>query len=632
VMRNQLYSRLLLMISVVLKPISLNASERFVRSAKKRDPKRETFYDFDYPLIVEAWEKQRSHDHKRYNALADKLKDGPLISVVVPVYNTDPRLLNEMIASVCNQRYRNWELCIADDASSDAAVRPVLEKAARDDSRIKVVFRQTNGHISLATNSALELATGQFAAFLDHDDLLDPDALLHVAFEISRNPDVKILYTDEDVIAVDGKRYGPHFKPAWNRELLYGMNYACHFLVCEMDLVSSVGGLRAGFEGAQDHDLLLRCVAQVADDQICHIAKVLYHWRASPGSVAESGANKPYATDAGLRAMAEHLRMTTGDDIAVVQGKVPFTYVPRWPLKHAPKVSIIIPTRDRLELLRVAIESILTKTSYPDFEIIIVDNGSKAPETLQWIDQTAASHAAVRVVRDDREFNYSALNNFAVANAKGTVLAFLNNDIEVISPHWLTEMTSLAIRSDVGCVGAKLYYPNDTIQHAGVVAGMLGGAAHAFRNFPRDHPGYAARLFTRQEYLAVTGACLVIRRSVFEEVGGFNETDLAIAFNDVDLCLKVHAAGYRNIWTPHAELYHHESASRGLDNTPQKMERFAREFGYLDRRWKIANCEDPAYNPNLSKTSENFCFGPPVWRFPAAMPPRFGRSFLNGKS
>lgn len=620
--------RFLYAIAAMLSPISARSSERFFRSARKRDPQARDQVSYDYSDLVEAWDSQREIDRERYEILAQELKTGPLFSVIVPVYNTDPSLLGEMIGSIRSQTYTNWELCIADDASSNPAVKDVLRQAQKDDERIKVVFRSTNGHISVATNSALELATGTFVAFVDHDGLLHRDALLHVAFELSRDRNLKVLYTDEDKIGVDSKRREPHFKPAWNRELLYGMNYICHLLVCDAELVRSIGGMRTGYEGAQDHDLLLRCVAQVSDTQICHIPKVLYHWRASPGSVAESSDNKPYATDAGLRAMADHLFAAHGRRCEVTKGMLPFTYVPQWPIDIAPKVSIIIPTRDRLDILEIAVESILAKTDYPDFEIIIVDNGSVEPQTLLWFKRICARDGRVRVIRDVRDFNYSALNNGAVNVCDGQVLAFLNNDVEVISPQWLSELASHAIRKDIGCVGAKLYYPDDTIQHAGVVLGVFGGAAHVFRHYARTHPGYSQRLLARQEYLAVTGACLAVRRSVFEAVGGFNEMDLAVAFNDIDLCLKVNSAGYRNVWTPYAELYHHESASRGSDNTPEKRDRFLRELNYLVERWNITKIEDPAYNPNLTAFHENFGFARPSWSFPSSMPRRTGRSIV----
>jgi GT2 family glycosyltransferase len=610
--------RLILFASKAAMLFSRRTGEKMARSAQKRHPYLRTYgrHAFEYSSIISAWETQRASLEPRYRNLAEALKGGPLISVIMPVHNPDPELLAKTIRSVQNQRYENWELCIAEDASPNPKVREVLAQAASSEPRIKVEFRRENGHISQASNSALSLASGRFAALLDDDDLLDRDALLLVAEAIGNKPDVKIIYTDEDKINADGARYEPHFKSGWNREMLYAMNYVSHLGIYDLDLVRAVGGFRPGLEGAQDHDLLLRCVARVSDRQIHHIPKVLYHWRASPGSVAESNSNKSYATEAGIRALADHLEDVTGKVIPVRQGPFPFSYEPDWPVDDKPLVSIIIPTRDRLDLVRTAVESILEKTDYPHFEILVVDNASVETRTLQWFGQISAQDSRVRILRDERAFNYSALNNAAVLNAKGTVLALVNNDVEVISPGWLGEMVSLAIRPDVGCVGAKLYYPDRRIQHAGVVVGVLGGAAHLHQHRGFDDPGYFQLLKVRREVMAVTGACLVVRRKVFEEAGGLNEADLAVAFNDIDLCLKVHAAGYRNVWTHKAELVHFESASRGHENTPEKKQRFDREVDYMTRTWRFDVLQDPFYNPNFSRQSTDFTFGLPEWRFP----------------
>jgi GT2 family glycosyltransferase len=609
-------SRILTALSKTSPPLSPRTARRFARSAAKRDPNRVEFShsasQSAYADLLEGWAKQRTTMAAETHALAKRLSNGPMFSIIVPVYNTDPTLLQEMIDSVTAQSYVNWELCIADDASPDPRVKSVLCKAAESDSRIRIVFRKENGHISHASNSAIEIAQGEYLVLLDHDDVLDPDALLYVAECINRNPSAKIIYTDEDKIRDDGFRYDPHFKPDWNRELLYSMHYVSHLGVYSTEIAKKIGGFRPGYEGAQDHDLLLRCLSHVTDDQIHHIPKVLYSWRASPGSTAASSEAKTYAWTAGVRAMTEALSDQFGQPIEVVRGPKPFTYLPQWPLANEPSVTIVIPTRDRLDITRITVDSILGKTDYGNFEIVIIDNGSVEPETLAWFKEITRS-SQVKVIRDNGPFNYSALNNKAVAKSQSDIIALVNNDIEIISGGWLREMVSLAIRPDVGCVGAKLYYPDNTIQHAGVVIGVGGVAGHSHKNLTREHPGYGARLVLRQEYTAVTAACLVVQRAIYEQVGGLNEEHLTIAFNDVDFCLKVKAAGYRNLWTPLAEMYHHESASRKTENTPAKQARFKNEIKYMIDTWHTDTMNDPAYNPNLSKDYGDFRFGPARW-------------------
>jgi GT2 family glycosyltransferase len=608
--------RVLRKLSKASPPLSQRTVNRFAASAQKRDPERVEIISQmpsqNYENIVEAWTKQRALMVDSILATAKNLGNKVMFSVIVPVYNPAPDLLEKMIASVTSQSYANWELCIADDASPDPRVREVLQAAADSDSRIRVVFREKNGHISHASNSAIAIARGDYIVLLDHDDVLDHDALFYVAECIGQNPDAKIIYTDEDKIREDGTRYEPHFKPDWNRELLYSYNYISHLGVYDTDIVRKIDGFRPGYEGAQDHDLVLRCLPYVTDAQIHHIPKVLYSWRASPGSTADTADAKPYAWDAGVRAVASALLQQAVKPIEVLRCPYPFTYMPQWPLHSEPSVTIIIPTRDRLDITRVTVETILQKTDYKNYEIVIVDNGSIEPETLAWFEDISRSDQ-VHILRDEGPFNYSALNNRAVAQSKSDMIALVNNDIEVISSGWLREMVSLAARPDIGCVGAKLYYPDDTIQHAGVVMGIGRVAGHAFKRLFREDPGYFSRLMLRQEYTVVTAACLVVRRDVFNQVGGLNEQHLAIAFNDVDFCLKVHSAGYRNLWTPLAELYHHESASRKTEDTPEKKARFESEVQYMIDTWQTDSFDDRAYNPNLTKDFEDFRLGPARW-------------------
>jgi len=533
-----------------------------------------------------------------------KLSSKPLISVLVPTYETDERFLREMIESVQAQVYPNWELCIADDASRQPHVRDILESYARDDARIKLAFRETNGHISAATTTALELATGEWSALLDHDDVLRPNALLAVAKIINLHPDVQMIYSDEDKLDRDGERTQPFFKPDYSPELLLAQNYFNHLTVHRTANIRAVGGWRVGLEGSQDYDLNLRVIEKVDATQIRHIPEVLYHWRIVAGSTSLATEEKSYASDAGLAAVREHLERT-GKDAQVEM--LPSRY---YRVRHAlptpppPMVSLIIPTRDRPDLLAMSVGTILQKSTYPNYEIIIVDNGSVEAETMSYF-KKIKKNKRVKVLEYDQPFNYSAINNFAAAQCRGDIIGLVNNDIEVISPDWIEELVSWAVQDGVGCVGAKLYYPDGQIQHAGVVLGVGGVAGHSHKYFDRTSSGYFSRLSVHHTVSAVTGACLFVRRSLFEAVGGLDET-LAVAFNDVDFCLRVRALGYRNVFTPFAELYHYESISRGEDHSPKKAARFAREVERMRLRWEPALRSDPYYSPNLSLEKEDY--------------------------
>lgn len=526
--------------------------------------------------------------------------DAPLISILLPVYQTPDRWLRRCIESVLGQAYARWQLCIVDDASPDERVMKTLEEYARNDERIDVVRRSINGHISEASNSALAMARGSCVALLDHDDELRPHALLEMAEAFANDPCVVLVYSDEDKIDADGRRFDPYFKPDWDPDLLRSQNYVCHFTAIRTDLVRQVGGFRKGFEGSQDHDLILRCTEHLQPAQVRHIPRVLYHWRAIPGSTALTRNAKDYASSAGARAVGEHLDRCHTD--ARVEELSHGHYRVRWPLSApAPKVSLVIPTRDKVELLRMCVESIFERTSYPSFEVVVVDNQSSDRAALAYLAELERRDR-VRVLRYDAPFNYSAINNWAVSQCDGAVVGLLNNDIEVISGDWLDEMVSHAMRPEVGAVGAMLYYPNDTIQHAGVVLGVHGVAGHLYAGMPRGYAGHGGRARVVQSLSAVTGACLVVRRAVYERAGGLEES-LQVAFNDIDFCLRLREAGYRNIWTPDAELYHHESASRGSENTDEKMRRFASEVDFMLNRWGEALRADPAYNPNFSLQS-----------------------------
>lgn len=536
----------------------------------------------------------------------EQLEWKPLISILLPVFNPRIEWLHDCLESVLAQSYDNWQLCIADDASSDPAVHEALAAYAQRDRRIKVIYRPRNGHICAASNSALEMARGDFVALLDHDDRLAPEALLRVVEALQQQPNAGLIYSDEDKLDAAGERFDPHFKPQWNPDLLLAQNYISHLGVYRTALVRELGGFREGFEGAQDHDLALRVTARLAPEQIVHIPEVLYHWRAVEGSTALSSGQKDYTTEAGLAAVRDYLA-EHAPGATVEAGHFPNTYRVRWPEpRPTPLVSLLIPTRDRVEILRPCVEAILAHTDYPHFEVLILDNQSQCPETLAFMQAVAERDARVRVLEWDRPFNYSAINNFGAQQARGEILGLVNNDIEPISREWLDEMVRQVVRPEIGCVGAKLFYPNDTIQHAGVILGIGGVAGHSHKYFHRNAPGYFTRLHLAHNLSAVTGACLLVRKAVFEEVGGLDAENLAVAFNDVDFCLRVREAGYRNLWTPYAELYHHESVSRGADDTSAKRARAQAEAEYMQRTWGEALYSDPAYNPNLTLAHEDF--------------------------
>lgn len=565
----------------------------------------------EYQEWIELVEKPSLPTNAQVQALLAKMGDPhPVISIITPVYNTPEACLRECIESVLRQSYPHWQLCLADDCSSQPHVRQVLEEYAAKDARIQVVFRPKNGHISAASNSALELATGDWVAFLDHDDVLPEHALFFVVQAILEHPEAKFIYSDEDVIDIYGKRLFPHFKSDWNPDLFLSQNYICHLSVIPRSLVTAVGGFRTGVEGSQDYDLFLRCLHHLKHHEIHHIPRILYHWRAIPGSAALDSNEKPYTTQAGIKALTDYFAEQGPGGVVINAGRYPNTYRVIWPLPDPPPlVSLLIPTRDKKELVETAVGSILDKTTYPNYEILILDNGSVEPSTLAWFDEIQHKDPRVRVLRWDHPFNYSAINNFGVRHARGSIIGLINNDVEVISPDWLIEMVRHASRPDIGCVGAKLYYADGTIQHGGVILSIKGLAGHAHQHLPHDHPGYFARLHSVQNLSAVTAACLLVRKSVYEQVGGLDEDDLKVAFNDVDFCLKVREAGYRNLWTPYAELYHHESLSRGNEDTPEKQARFRHEVETMKSRWGEKLQRDPYYNPNLTKDREDFSIG-----------------------
>ena len=557
-----------------------------------------------YATLLSGWEL-RDEDVISIKGIILEMEIRPTFSIIMPVYNTNERYLRSAIDSVLGQVYENWELCIADDSSTSEHVKEVLSYYANLDERIKVVYRPKNGHISAASNSALELAVGDWVAFLDHDDVLHNAALFCFADQIYKDSDIEFIYSDEDKIDEHDIHFQPHFKPDYNESLFLGQNYISHFSAIRRSLVNEVGGFREGYEGAQDYDLFLRCISKIENTQIKHLPLPLYSWRAVLGSTALSTFEKSYAETAGLNALKDHcFRLDDGSE--AVAGVVPTVYRVKKRLPSVlPLVSIIIPTRDGVEHLSRCIESICDSTSYPNFEIIILDNDSSDPDTLRFLKKLDDEGIAT-VLTHPGPFNYSEINNVGVKAANGSFVCLLNDDVEVISGGWLSEMMGWVLCPTVGAVGAKLLYPDRSLQHGGVVTGIGGVAGHGHKHVEDGSYGYFSRLTITHDVGAVTGACLLTSKEIWEEVGGLDEESLKVAFNDVDYCLKIRSRGYRVVWTPFAELYHYESKSRGADTTPEKRERFRAEAITMLDRWGGLLLEDPSFSPNLSLESEQF--------------------------
>lgn len=537
-----------------------------------------------------------------------RMNHKPLISVVMSTHNSNPIWLKEAVDSVINQIYPYWELCIADDASTDSEVLHILEYYSKYDNRIKIVYRNQKGHISAASNSALEFVTGEWVALLDHDDMLAKHALYWVVDAINRENNIQLIYSDEDKIDAAGKRFDGYFKCDWNIDLFYSQNFITHLGVYNTKLIKELGGFRIGFEGAQDYDLTLRCIERIHPNQIYHIPRVLYHWRTNGHSISKSSDVKLNGVLAGQKALSDHFKrlgIEADTDVTNFGYKIRYTIPDRPPL-----ITIIIPTRNGLHLIKQCIDSILEKTSYTEYQILIVDNGSDDEEVLQYL-KTLLIDSRISVLRHDGPFNFSELNNEAVKVAEGEFILLLNNDVKVISHDWLHEMVGIALQPGVGAVGARLWYPDNTLQHGGIILGIGGVAGVSHKYLPVNKSGYFCRAQLTQTLSAVTAACLLIRKQIYIEAGGLNETDLKIAFNDIDFCLRVRELGYRNVWTPYAELYHYESATRGYENTEEKLLRLRKEVRYMQNHWGDVLLNDPAYNPNLTLKAESFVYAWP---------------------
>jgi len=532
----------------------------------------------------------------------DSFVNKPLISIIMPVYNVDSKWIDLAIKSLHNQWYKNWELCIADDKSTKEETINYLKNI--NDDKIKIKFLEKNLNISGASNEALTLSSGEYIALMDNDDELTPDALYEVVKTINKN-NADFIYSDEDKLEMDDSYSEPHFKPDFAPDMFLSQNYISHLGVIRKSLIEKVGAWTVGLEGSQDYDLYLKVLEHT--NNIVHIPKVLYHWRKVPGSTAAEFSDKSYAQEAGVKALRNAMkRRNIQADVS--NGKYPGTYKLDYKIINEPLVSIIIPFKDKPELLKMCIESILEKSTYKNFEIVGISNNSEEKETFEEMHRIKELDKRINFYEYNVPFNYSDINNYAVNNhAKGEYILLLNNDIEIISKRWIEEMLRHAQRENIGCVGAKLYYPNDTIQHAGVTMGVLTLAGHNFKHLDKNVPGYMGRESIIQNVSAVTAACLMIKKSIFDEVNGLNQEDLKIAFNDVDFCLRVQEKGYKNIYTPFCEAYHHESISRGTEDNPEKIKRFNNEVAFMQNRHKdILEKGDPFYNVNLTLTKENF--------------------------
>ncbi|MBN2223387.1 MAG: glycosyltransferase [Deltaproteobacteria bacterium] len=527
----------------------------------------------------------------------------PLITILMPVYKAKPRWLIAAIESVRRQFYENWELCVVDDASGENRIKRILGKYAIKDRRIRTSFLDTNAGIAGASNEALSISTGDFVGLLDQDDELTPDALYESVKAINETGN-DLFYSDEDHIVKNGQYAKPFYKPDYSPDYILSQNYICHFVICRKSIIKEIDGFRKGFEGSQDHDLILRVLEKT--NNAYHIPKILYHWRKHPESTSENPDSRPFVWEAGRRAVEEALKRRN------IRGEVYFgkefgTYRVKREIIGSPLVSIVIPFRDKPEFLKRCLDSILDKSSYAHYEIVGINNGSCLDETKDLMDSYGRLDQRICFSTYDAPFNYSAINNYGVKLAKGVHIVMLNNDTEIITPDWIEALLEHSQRPEVGVVGAKLYYPDNTIQHAGVVIGYGAGVAgHSHYHYDRDSAGYFSRLNVIHNLSAVTGALMMIEKGLFEKSGGLNEIDFTVALNDIDLCVRLLKKGYLNVFTPYCEAYHYESISRGYDrDAPEKQDRYSKEAEVFKEMHKeILDRGDPYYNHNLTLTGK----------------------------
>lgn len=551
------------------------------------------YADYDTWLRIMRVSRQELFEQRK-----TKFSYAPKFSVVVPLYHTPAKFLKDLVRSMMYQSYANWELCLVNASPEDVHLTSLLENWAMRDKRIRVIRLEKNLGIAQNTNAGIAASTGEFIAFLDHDDFLEPDALFCYADALNKDKTIDVFYSDEDKTDEYAAHYFyPHFKSDFNIDLLHANNYMCHFLAVRKSLVDTVGGLNEKFDGAQDYDFVLRLTEHTK--KIYHCPRILYHWRCSNQSTAASQGNKMYAIHAGKAALNAHYKRL-GWNARAQEGAVDGWYQTKFTLKEEPLVSILIPNKDHTDDLDVCLNSFFERADYQNYEFIIIENNSVLPETFAYYEKIEKEHDNVKVVYWEAGFNYSAINNFGFKFAKGDYIMLLNNDVELITPDIFQSMLGFCMRPEVGIVGAKLLYNDHTVQHAGVLVGAGGLADHVFKGIHEDDPGYMGRAISSQDVSAVTAACLMIKKSVYEEVGGLEE-EFQVAFNDVDFCLKVRKAGYLIVYDADVKLFHYESKSRGMEDTTERFIRFGNEMMLLNSKWDILlTFVDPYYNPNLS--------------------------------
>lgn len=591
--------------SLPLNP-ALIAARKFLKESKaqyvntkkslvwlKKKLTRNEYADYDTWLRIMRVSRQELFAQRK-----TKFSYAPKFSVVVPLYHTPAKFLKDLVRSMMYQSYANWELCLVNASPEDVHLTSLLENWAMRDKRIRVIRLEKNLGIAQNTNAGIEASTGEFIAFLDHDDFLEPDALFCYVDALNKDKTIDVFYSDEDKTDEYAAHYFyPHFKSDFNIDLLHANNYMCHFLAVRKSLVDTVGGLNEKFDGAQDYDFVLRLTENTK--KIYHCPRILYHWRCSNQSTAASQGNKMYAIHAGKAALNAHYKRI-GWNARAQEGAVDGWYQTKFTLKEEPLVSILIPNKDHTDDLDVCLNSFFERADYQNYEFIIIENNSVLPETFAYYEKIEKEHDNVKVVYWEAGFNYSAINNFGFKFAKGDYIMLLNNDVELIIPDIFQSMLGFCMRPEVGIVGAKLLYNDHTVQHAGVLVGAGGLADHVFKGIHEDDPGYMGRAISSQDVSAVTAACLLVKRSVYEEVGGLEE-EFQVAFNDVDFCLKVRKAGYLIVYDADVKLFHYESKSRGMEDTTDRFIRFGNEMMLLNSKWDILSTfVDPYYNPNLS--------------------------------
>lgn len=591
--------------SLPLNP-ALIAARKFLKESKaqyvstkksliwlKKKLTRKEYADYDTWFRIMRVSRQELFAQRK-----TKFSYAPKFSVVVPLYHTPAKFLKDLVRSMMYQSYANWELCLVNASPEDVHLTSLLENWAMRDKRIRVIRLEKNLGIAQNTNAGIAASTGEFIAFLDHDDFLEPDALFCYADALNKDKTIDVFYSDEDKTDEYAAHYFyPHFKSDFNIDLLHANNYMCHFLAVRKSLVDTVGGLNEKFDGAQDYDFVLRLTEHTK--KIYHCPRILYHWRCSNQSTAASQGNKMYAIHAGKAALNAHYKRI-GWNARAQEGAVDGWYQTKFTLKEEPLVSILIPNKDHTDDLDVCLNSFFERADYQNYEFIIIENNSVLPETFAYYEKIEKEHDNVKVVYWEAGFNYSAINNFGFKFAKGDYIMLLNNDVELITPDIFQSMLGFCMRPEVGIVGAKLLYNDHTVQHAGVLVGAGGLADHVFKGIHEDDPGYMGRAISSQDVSAVTAACLLVKRSVYEEVGGL-EDEFQVAFNDVDFCLKVRKAGYLIVYDADVKLFHYESKSRGMEDTTERFIRFGNEMMLLNSKWDILSTFiDPYYNPNLS--------------------------------